>query len=212
MTSSTTAAPSPAAGFSITVPDTWFEIDVDPATRSASINALVRSRTRGVPALEARRDEIAQLLRAAAREAAASGAVYCGVMVEPVEGTGLTASVTVSLLPPADANLRLDTAAAIAATLHEKTARNPNDTWTAVSVIDLPGIGPAARAAGVEDVEMPDGSGWIRATLMQTFVPVPGGDGVALISCSSPNIVLVEPLHDLFDAVSGTFRFLGAAT
>lgn len=212
MSPSTTAPPTPAAGFSITVPNTWFEIEVDPATRSASINELVRARTRGVPALAARRDEIAQLLRAAAREAAASGAVYCGVMVEPVEGTGLTASVTVSLLPPADADRRLDTAGAIAATLREKTARHPDDTWTTVSVIDLPGVGPAARAAGVEDVEMPDSSGWIRATLMQTFVPTPGGDGVVLISCSSPNIVLVQPLHDLFDAVSGTFRFLAAAS
>jgi hypothetical protein len=206
----TTPAPSPVTGFSITVPETWFEIDVDPATRSASINELVRARTRGVPALAARRDEISQVLRAAAREAAAAGAVYCGVMVEAVEGTGLTASVTVSLLPAADGAVRLDTAGAIAATLSEKRARTPDDTWTRVTVAELPRVGPAARSTGVEDVEMPDGSGWIRATLMQTFVPAPGGEGVALISCSSPNIVLVEPLHDLFDAVTGTFQFLPA--
>lgn len=207
----TAAATRSVGGFAITVPDTWFEIDVNPATRRASINDLVRERTRGVPELAERREEISRVLRDSARRAADSGALYCGVMVEAVEGTGLTASATVSLLPPRDGDLRLDNAAAIASTLTEKVARDADDTWTKVSIIDLPGVGPAARSAGVEDVELPDQSGWIRATIMQTFVPIPTGEGVILISCSSPNLVLVEPLLDLFDAVTGTFRFVSGS-
>lgn len=203
-----TAGSRPVTGFAITVPDTWFEVDLNPVTRRASINDLVRARTRGVPELAERRDEIAKVLRDAARRAADSGAIYCGVMVEAVEGTGLAASVTVSLLPASDGDLRLDNAGAIAQTLTEKVARDEDDTWTKVSVVDLTDVGPAARSAGVEDVELPDGAGWIRATMMQTFVPVPGGEGVVLISGSSPNLALAEPLLDLFDAVTGTFRFV----
>ncbi len=43
---------------------------------------------------------------------------------------------------------------------------------------------------------------------MQTFVPIPQSDQVALVACSSPNVVLVDALHDLFDAVTSTFRFV----
>jgi hypothetical protein len=44
--------------------------------------------------------------------------------------------------------------------------------------------------------------------MMQTFVPIPQSEQIVLISCSSPNVVLVDALHDLFDAVTSTFRFV----
>jgi hypothetical protein len=199
-----------SGGFGLTVPDTWFEIDLRPATRDASINDLVRARTRGVPELAAQRGAINKLLRETARQAVSSGAVYLGVMVEVVEGAGLSASTTVSLLPSPDGTTTAATTAAIMSTLREKTARSEHDTWTKTAVVELPAAGRAVRAYGVEDVEVPGGAGWVRATTMLTFVPVPNSPRVALISCSSPNVVLVDAFHDLFDAVTSTFRFVPA--
>jgi hypothetical protein len=56
---------------------------------------------------------------------------------------------------------------------------------------------------------MPEGSGWIRTVLMQTFIPVPGPHRkqVALVTASSPILPLATELLDLFDAVTSTFRF-----
>ncbi len=149
------------------------------------------------------------MLRTAASDAAAGGALFCGVMAEAVEGAGLSASVTVSVLPAPDGDQTVGvTPAAVMATLSEKAARSPDDTWTTVTFVDLPHVGQAARSYGVEDVNLPDRAGWIRTTMMQTFIPIPQSDRVALISCSSPNLVLVDALHDLFDAVTSTFRFV----
>ncbi|WP_165036311.1 hypothetical protein [Candidatus Protofrankia californiensis] len=199
-------------GFSISVPDTWFEVDLNPVTRRASIDALVRERTRGVPELAANRAAISRLLRNAASDAAAGGALFCGVMTEAVEGAGLSASVTISLLfaPNGDRITGVTgvTPSAIMSTLSEKAARSQDDTWTTVALVDLPYVGQAARSYGVEDISLPDQAGWIRTTMMQTFVPIPRSDQVALVSCSSPNLVLVDALHDLFDAVTSTFRFV----
>jgi hypothetical protein len=201
-----------AGGFALTVPDTWFEIDLHPATRDASINDLVRIRTRGVPELSAQRGAIAKLLRETARDAVGGGAVYLGVMVEVVEGAGLSASTMVSVLPSPDGTSEVSNTSAIMATLREKTARSEHDTWRKTAIVELPAAGQAARSFGVEDVEVPGGAGWVRATTMQTFVPVPDSLRVALISCSSPNVVLVDAFHDLFDAVTSTFRFVPDST
>lgn len=43
---------------------------------------------------------------------------------------------------------------------------------------------------------------------MQTFVPVPGSDALALVSCSSPVLPLVETWLNLFDAIASTFDFV----
>ena len=46
---------------------------------------------------------------------------------------------------------------------------------------------------------------------MQTFVPFPGGDPrVAIISASTPQLALAEPMFQLFDGITDTFRFLSA--
>ncbi|WP_322768157.1 hypothetical protein [Frankia sp. Cr1] len=192
-------------------------MDLNPVTRRASIDALVRERTRGVPELAGHCTAISRILRHAASDAAAGGALFCGVMAEAVEGTGLSAGVTVSVLA-APGGDRTDgvagdriagvTPGAIMATLTEKVARSPDDTWTTVALVDLPQAGQAARAYGVEDLTLPDRAGWIRTTTMQTFVPIPQSGQVALVACSSPNMVLVDALHDLFDAVTSTFRFV----
>jgi hypothetical protein len=78
-----------------------------------------------------------------------------------------------------------------------------------VEEVGLPHIGTVTRTRGVEDVALPDGSGWVRAALLQTFVPFPGAGQarVALITGSSPALPLAAEMHDLFDAITTTFRF-----
>ena len=206
MTQEAAAAPDDVTGFALSVPDSWFEIDLHPDTRNASIQELVNQRLREVPELFEHRAAIARALRSAARSAHAAGAVYCGTMVQGLDSMVITATVTVTLVDAPDDKNGVET---IAQQLTPIARSGPDRTWREVVYAELPEVGRVPRTQGEEDVTMPEGSGWIRAVLMQTFVPLPGprSTRVAVITCSSPVLPLVDELIDLFDAVTSTFRF-----
>ncbi len=204
----------PAVGFALSVPDSWFEVDVKPATRDDALRALVEQRVREVPQLWEQRAAITRILRQQARRAWDAGAVYCASMIEPTEAGPVTASVTVSLVRgPLDARSDdPDRLAPLVARLTPKDARHDDDTWTEVTTVDIPAVGPCARSHGVEDVELPDDAGWVRVVQMQTFAPVPDASTVVIVSCSSPVLPLAEGLLDMFDAITGTLRLVTATT
>jgi hypothetical protein len=199
-------------GFAITVPPSWFEIDLLPATREASIAALVEERLREVPELWDHRATIVRLLRTQAREAWAAGARYCACMVEPTEEGPITASVTVSVVTGPLGVRRRDAAYADAllAPLRPKTAKDDDDTWCEVRTVDVPDSDLAARSWGVEDVDLPDGAGWVRVVQMTHLAAVPGVNRVVMVNCSSPVVALAEPMLDMFDAICGTVRLVRA--
>ncbi|MFE0099490.1 hypothetical protein [Streptomyces sp. NPDC059009] len=203
-------------GYALRVPDAWYEIDLRPATRDASAADLVRARMADAPELRERRADVVKLLCKQAAAAWDSGAVFCAVMAEPVADGLLPASVTVSFVRgPLDADSGAgDRVAPLLAPLAVKRPKKEGDPWTEVTTVDLPEAGGlAARSYGVEDVHDPNGgpgSPTIRVATMQTFVPVPGVNRVAIVSCSSPAIEVAQGLHDVFDAITSTFALFEA--
>ncbi|CAL9533335.1 hypothetical protein SUDANB21_04099 [Streptomyces sp. enrichment culture] len=200
-------------GFRIKVPESWWEFDVRPDSRDDSIHRMVTERLRAHPELAPHRDTYITFLRKAAADAWKSGALYCGCMAETFGGdTPITGSVTVSLVGGRTSKgdpLPTDPEAVIAQ-LAVKEARREGDSWRKVTTVDIPGVGPAARTYGIEDVPVPgDELGrTIRAVLMQTFIPVPGQEGkVALVAGSSQVLDLADSFFDIFDAITSTFRF-----
>ncbi|MEU0909300.1 hypothetical protein [Streptomyces althioticus] len=200
-------------GFRIKVPESWWEFDVRPESRDDSIHRMVNERLHAHPELAPHRDTYVSFLRKAAADAWKSGALYCGCMAESFGGdTPITGSVTVSLVGGRTSKgdpLPTDPEA-VTAQLAAKEARREGDSWRKVTTVDIPGVGPAARTYGIEDVPVPgDELGrTIRAILMQTFVPVPGQEGkVALVAGSSQVLDLAESFFDIFDAITSTFRF-----
>jgi hypothetical protein len=197
-------------GFSITVPDSWFEIDVHPGDRDESIRRLVEDRVRGNQAMWEARGGIMKLLREQSRRAWESGATYCACMVTPTDDGPLTASVVVSLVRgPVGATEHDDPTGFLVDQLSVVPRGEEGGVFTSVTTVDLPGVGPCARSYGVEDVQVE--GGWFRNVFMQTMVPTRGFNKVFLISCSSPVVPLAPELHDLFDAVTGTFRMVPLA-
>ncbi|GAA2607749.1 hypothetical protein GCM10010304_68190 [Streptomyces roseoviolaceus] len=99
---------------------------------------------------------------------------------------------------------------AIAESLRTLTPHREGDAWRRVTTVEIPEVGPAARTYGVEDVPVPEGdSRTLRMVLTQTYVPVPGTtDQVVLISGAGPVLDLAEAFHDIFDAVTSTFRII----
>ena len=153
--------PDGGVGFAVTVPPSWFELDLAPATRDRALSALVEQRVRDVPQLREHRSTISRLVRRQAREAWDSGARFCACLVEPSEDGPLTASITASVVagplgvrPGGQEQLE-----ALLAPLAPKAAAGDDDTWREVRALDVPDSGPAARAWGVEDVDLPPDAG-----------------------------------------------------
>ncbi|MET8898903.1 hypothetical protein [Streptomyces sp. NPDC004538] len=173
---------------------------------------MVNERIRAVPELAPYRSEVSAMLRRMAKDARESGALYLGCMAENFDGVPLSATLTVSVLGARnDQGVALSTdPRAIAESLRTITPRREGDAWRKVTTVDIPDVGAAARTYGVEDVPVSQGdSRTLRMVLTQTYIPVPGTtDQVVLVSGASPVLDLAEAFHDVFDAVTGTFRFV----
>ncbi|MEW2522476.1 hypothetical protein [Actinacidiphila alni] len=207
------AATAPPVGVSLAVPETWWEFDVRPEGRDETIRALIDARVRAVPELAPYRKDLVALLRRMARDAHDAGALYCGCMAENFEGVPLTAMVTVTVVGAVDGQgtaLSTDPQA-IAQSLKTITPRREGDAWRKVSTVEIPGVGLCARTVGVEDVPVERGdTRTVRMALTQTYIPIPGrSEEIVLVSGASPVLDLAEAFHDIFDAVTGTFRFAG---
>ncbi|WP_405916416.1 hypothetical protein [Streptomyces sp. NBC_00728] len=204
--------PALSSGFSLSVPDSWWEFDIRPEGRDATVRGLVDDRIREVPELTEYRGDLAAVLRKMAKDAYDSGAVYMGCMAENFDGVPLTATLTVSVLGARNKQgVALSTdPRAIAESLRTVTARREGDAWRTVTTVHVPEVGPAARTFGVEDVPVAQGdTRTLRMALTQTYIPVPGTtDQVVLVSGASPVLDLAEAFHDIFDAVTSTFRFV----
>ncbi|GLY08167.1 MULTISPECIES: hypothetical protein [Actinoplanes] len=198
-------------GFGINIPESWFEIDVHPDTRNTAISAMVSERTRAVPELVPHRATLTRLLRGLARTAHANGAAFCGVMAEGFDGAVLTGSITVTIVRPPGNEVD---AAEIRHHLSAKARTgDPEAPWRDVVQAAMPYIaGTVPRTQGIEDVALPDAEGWVRSVVMQTYVPFPGPnpEWVALITGSSTMLPLADDLLELFDAITGSFRFVDA--
>ncbi|NEC38574.1 hypothetical protein [Streptomyces rubrogriseus] len=205
------STPSTPIGVSLSVPESWWEFDIRPEGREATIRALVDERLAETPELAPYRADLTAMLRKMAKDAHDSGALYLGCMAENFDGVPLTATVTVSVLGTKNKQgVALSTdPRAIADSLRTITARREGDAWRKVTTVDVPEVGPAARTYGVEDVPVaPGDSRTLRMALTQTYIPVPGTtDRVVLVSGASPVLDLAEAFHDIFDAVTSTFRF-----
>ncbi|MEU9785406.1 hypothetical protein AB0H92_31350 [Streptomyces phaeochromogenes] len=200
-------------GFRIKVPESWWEFDVRPESRDDSIRRMVAERVRQQPELAKHQDTYTAFLRKAAADAWKSGALYCGCMAESFGGDiPITGSITVSLVggrTQSGEPLSTDPQV-IASQLAVREAKKEGDAWRKVTTVDIPGVGPAARTYGIEDIPVPDDAlkRTIRAVLMQTFIPVPGQEGkVALVAGSSQVLDLADSFFDIFDAITSTFRF-----
>jgi len=198
-----------ATAFALTVPDTWFEIELRPNVREEFTRALVYERVKNQPELREHRATIVRLLLEFAERAWNSGARYCGCMVEPTAEGPITASVTVTIIdaPPGSSteqnSERID---AVLDAFVPVGSVAPKDAPT-LTIATLPKVGEAARMYGKEVVDIGGGTR-IESVFMRTFVPIPNSTQLALIAAASPVLWLEAELLDLFDAVTGTFEFV----
>jgi hypothetical protein len=189
-------------GFTITVPRSWYELELEPARRDQAIRELVEERLRGNDTMWEQRHAVHRLLVQQATDAWESGATYCAGFSLPTDQGPVTGSLTVSLVedPFADG---------VAVSPGERFREVPRGTdplapYARTTAVDLPGGGECVRSSGIEDTPFP-GGGLLRTVFMLTSVPLREHGRVFLVACSSPVLALADELLDLFDAVTGTF-------
>jgi hypothetical protein len=196
----------PPAGFRLLTPTNWFDLDLDPKTRTERMAELVDGRIAAEPRLTERRQRLVALLREAARESAESGVDFASVLLEDADGLGMSASASVvaaRLVPDAGAR-PLTEPEAILRSLRSRTEAGGEQLD--VGLVELP-TGPAVRLQGIRDRPLPESGRSLATVVVQHFVPMPDSELVAVIGCSTPTLVLEASFTSLFDAMARTFTF-----
>ncbi|MFE7046467.1 hypothetical protein ACFU9X_46045 [Streptomyces atratus] len=187
--------------FGIAIPENWTEYDLHGDTLAERRAEMLRH----APQKETR-DAINHTFRSARRimeGARRRGAVYAAGTTAMYEDGLLMAGLMVFSVKPPPGE---DFSAKGIAEQFSATGRRRENTTRTLTTATLPGVGPVGRMAGIEETEIADGVSY-KMVVTHTFVPVPGGERVLVITCFSPNIPLAEPLYDLFDAITSTFAF-----
>lgn len=192
--------------FQLSVPASWFVLELSPEAAEPALRAAVLSRLGDDGARRRQsRDLVAELMQVV-RTAQARGAIYAAGTFEVFADGPMTATITISVVRPPSGE-RGDVLGQLGRL--RPRAAGPDGTWRRVLPVDLPHVGPAGRVVGVQDLPLA-GDVSVRYIVMHTVIPIPGSDGAMVVTCGSPNLPLAEPLLDLFDAITGTFRFVGA--
>jgi hypothetical protein len=191
---------SPAASFAIATPASWYELDLNAATRLKSIGGML---ARSAGHLDASaRDQLAQLLARSAADAQAQGAVMAAIYSDVLEGRPVSASLVASVKQGKDEpGPRALTPSRVAETLFRGLAGAGF-----VEMRDLP-AGRAVRLRKRIQAPVPGQEVDVEVENVQWFVPLPDGRQLALLAFSTPSLGLTEPFGELFDAIAGTLRW-----
>jgi hypothetical protein len=200
--------------FTVAVPANWYQLDLDPRTRTGTIAKLVEDRLGATrtPLMRQLRRELTAMLRQYARQAASHGAIYAALMDQVVEGLSLSASLVIAVgEAPRDA---ADEPVLDPAGLGRVMAGLTDDSDAEVAPrppaeeFELPaGTAVRLRRTTNSGFAGSDGSTVLTAET-QYFVPVPGTGNVLAMTFSTPNLSVRQALEELFDAIARTLDWV----
>jgi hypothetical protein len=193
---------SGSTGAAIALPGDWTDLDLDPATRHASISRAVRRTVRRDPALAAYRTRLIALLDRLVRRASDAGAFFCSSLVINADDDGepLAANLLMQRVDdghPDDGDRCGDPCGGreICAGIAAAASCDPDWEDADVDVVQLPSIGPAVRLGVIAG-----------GVCVQYIVPVPHRTTKLVVTFTSPSARYGTALVELFDAMAHTLR------
>lgn len=182
--------PNQVSGIAVRIPALWQRVDLDARSRVTAIAELVERALGDAPELVDVRREITAALRAFARDAADTGAVYAALLTAVVEQNSVQASLLINVTDLAADD---DLAAAL-----------QGSADAAVESVEL-AIGTAARltAVGSTDVQGVESP----LLIVQYAVRVPGRDSALVFSFSSLNVDSSEAMARMFEWIARAARW-----
>lgn len=184
--------------FTFAVPDDWARIRMASAVeRDADIARIARAVTRSRPDRDSLMPRVARLLRDAAAGRSDRHTVEVYLSLLPHGCPPIACALAVGVVPPRAVGDRPD---ALEASFLAGVA--PAGSAEVVELASGPVPRIRRRVAATEFGDRP-----IETEVVQYQHLVPGG-GWVLLSFSTPQWQLLEPLTALFDAVAGSFRWV----
>lgn len=189
--SASAGQPDQVSGIAVTIPALWHRVDLDARSRVTSLAELVERAVGDAAELVDVRREITATLRAFARDAAETGAVYSALLTDVVEDNLVQASL---LIHVTDLGAHEDLAVALQGLAEDATVDSGELT-----------IGPTARlstigSTEVRGVETP-------LLIVQYAVRVPGRDSALVFSFSSLNVDSGAAMARMFDWIARATRW-----
>ncbi|MFI9048250.1 hypothetical protein [Streptomyces sp. NPDC053427] len=197
-----------AQAFSMRVPENWVEFDL----AHESLAKLRAKLVAQVGTDKLTREGVNDLFRTA-REvldgARRRGALYAAGAFHNYDDGLLLANTMVFGVTPAP-GLRMDLQDLVRQLTPTAGPAKEGAVARKVTLETIPEVGQVGRVVGIEEARVTD-EVTVKLLVMHTVIPLPDDDRVLIVTCTSPNLTLTEELLDLFDAISGTFRFRDTA-
>lgn len=180
----------------VSLPPGWWELPVLADDVHAEVAALVDRRLRRSPEVADRRDELVELLSAAAMEAARVGAVFCAQIGIVGEDSSFSAGIVVAVreLEGLEGLQGLDRLAAGV----EALPAPPGLVERHVSVVEvrLGALGDGVRRQAVRGAPAS-----LDSFSVSYYFPLADAPYVVIINASSPNVAEASELLVLFDRI-----------
>jgi hypothetical protein len=192
--------------FVLDIPDTWSQVDLG-GGELARIRARALAETRD-PREQARINDMFRQGREVSRAARRHGALLAsGTATLYADGLFMAYAMVFAVTTPKGSEMTLPVLSAQLG-VSSGTGQAPRDR--VITSVTLPHVGTAARVTGTETARLTADVD-VRLLTMHTMVPVPGTtQDFLVVTCASPNLPLKSEAYDLFDAITGTFRFVRA--
>ncbi|MET7484506.1 hypothetical protein [Streptomyces sp. NPDC005538] len=194
---------APARGFLLDIPDRWQQADLTGAAMAeVRARALAAATT---PGEQARINDMFRQGRELARSARRHGALLAvGTADMYADGLFLAYGMVFAVSMPVGQELTLPVLSTQLGTSTDGAV--PADRL--VTTAQVPHVGTVARVTGTETARITADVD-VKLLVMHTMMPVPGSaQEFLVVTLASPNLPLKNEVYDLFDAISGTFRFV----
>lgn len=197
---------STAQRFLLDIPDTWDQFDLS-GEELARVRAQALASTDD-PRAKAEINDMFRQGREVTRAARRYGALMAsGTATMYPEGLFMAYGMVFAVTTPEGHELTLPV---LSAQLGVSSATGTVPKDRVITSVKVPHVGSAARVTGTEVTRL-NGDIDVKLLTMHTMMPVPGTTrDYLVVTLASPNLPLRSEVYDLFDAITGTFRFLTA--
>ena len=189
-----------AQRFRIAAPANWFTLDLNPTTYRENITSLIEQRLGSGPEHEQARRDLFELLDRFTSDAIDQGAIQAFLLSDKIGDRPLAASLVCTVAATPETPVLDD----IAAGMRSAAKRGSHSE---VKIVELPS-GLAVRTRGRRKAHVPiDSTPAIEVEMVQYFLAVPGRDALLLLSFSTPDLVIVGAIVELFDAMAASLSW-----
>ncbi|WP_181801672.1 hypothetical protein [Streptomyces shenzhenensis] len=196
---------SPPSDYNVVVPDSWFQLSLDPEERDRCIVALADRQFRGLDNAPHLKEQFKRDLQAKAKEAYRVGGTELYLSTLVVGPVPLASSLLISI-PAAGEWPDLSDPEELAE--HLAGVRGPASSDGEISVVTLAVAGRAVRqlrrAEADPDAQM---GNTLPTTTVTYYVPIPATKRWLMLNFSTPIDPLADQLVQLFDVVAGTLHW-----